>query len=197
MGVLRYFFSFEGRINRAKLWLFLLISIFWSFLILAVVVHGFDWSATLKSLKGAFDVGWETVDFSEIAWPPLNTVGAMQSIAALVLLHVVLIWASLALYAKRLHDRNKSAWWLLLYWFVPCVLSDFALWTMFTDWTGVMPLAGSVASDISLLISFWVFLELYCFGGTVGPNRFGNDPLDGGPVYCDPEKPVKGCIPKP
>ena len=38
---------------------------------------------------------------------------------------------------------------------------------------------GSVASLISLGIYIWAFVELGCFGGTEGDNRFGPDPLAG------------------
>jgi uncharacterized membrane protein YhaH (DUF805 family) len=49
-------------------------------------------------------------------------------------LYIPLLWIAFALGAKRLHDRDKSAWWLLLFG---------------------------------------------CSPGTVGPNRFGPDPLEG------------------
>src|SRR5262249_51466346 len=48
------------------------------------------------------------------------------TIAILVLLYVPLIWIGLALGAKRLHDRDKSAWWLLVFYAMPTILSTAA-----------------------------------------------------------------------
>ena len=49
-----------------------------------------------------------------------------MTIAILVLLYVPLIWIGLALGAKRLHDRDKSAWWLLVFYAMPTILSTAA-----------------------------------------------------------------------
>ena len=56
-------------------------------------------------------------------------------------------WAGLAVAAKRWHDRNKSAWWILI---------------------ELIPIIGPI----------WAIVELGFFKGTVGPNRFGPDPLE-------------------
>jgi uncharacterized membrane protein YhaH (DUF805 family) len=32
-------------------------------------------------------------------------------------------------------------------------------------------------SGIASLIGLWAFVELFCLRGTIGPNRFGPDPL--------------------
>ena len=34
---------------------------------------------------------------------------------------VLMIWITLALIIKRLHDRNKSAWCVLLFYFAPLI----------------------------------------------------------------------------
>jgi uncharacterized membrane protein YhaH (DUF805 family) len=90
-------------------------------------------------------------------------------LAALVIIYIPLIWIGLAIGAKRLHDRDKSAWWLLLFYLAPSVLS------------GAANHAGDVGFSILYLASFaitvWAFVELGCLRGTVGPNRFGPDPL--------------------
>ncbi len=43
----------------------------------------------------------------------------------LAILYLPLVWVGLALGAKRLHDRDKSAWWLLLFYFVPWLSDHF------------------------------------------------------------------------
>ncbi len=69
---------------------------------------------------------------------------------------------------KRLHDRNKSGWWLLLFYLAPGVLDAVA------RGTGG---AGMVFSIASLAISIWAIVELGCLRGTIGPNPFGPDPI--------------------
>ena len=58
----------------------------------------------------------------------------------------MLLWFQLPLYVKRLHDRNRSAWFLLI---------------------SLVPIIGGI----------WLFLEVGLRNGTIGENRFGNDPL--------------------
>ena len=84
--------------------------------------------------------------------------------------------AALANGARRLHDRNKSAWWLLLFVGVPLVLSlpaDAA--RMSSD-----PAAQGGAALLALLglpFSIWALVELGFLKGTSGPNKYGDDPL--------------------
>jgi hypothetical protein len=45
------------------------------------------------------------------------------TLTLLVILYIPLIWIGLAIGAKRLHDRDKSAWWLLVFYAAPGILS--------------------------------------------------------------------------
>ncbi len=87
----------------------------------------------------------------------------------LAILYLPLVWVGLALGAKRLHDRDKSAWWLLLFYFVPGILGTTA--DRIGGGTGIiLHIAG-------FAITVWAFVELGCLRGTVGPNQYGPDPL--------------------
>ena len=71
---------------------------------------------------------------------------------------------------KRLHDRDKSGWWLLLFYLGPTILD------------GIGRSIGGVGFAFSLgglAISIWAFVELGCLRGTAGPNQYGADPLAG------------------
>ena len=46
----------------------------------------------------------------------------LLAIAIAVAVFLALIWINLALSIKRLYDRDKSAWWLLLFYGVPSIL---------------------------------------------------------------------------
>ncbi len=70
---------------------------------------------------------------------------AMGSHVVSVLVDLVLFLPWLAVAVRRLHDVDKSGWWLLV---------------------GFIPVIGW------LLLFIWV-----CTKGTLGPNRFGPDPL--------------------
>jgi uncharacterized membrane protein YhaH (DUF805 family) len=118
-----------------------------------------------------------------VAMALLSTVLDPNSIALQVLNVVVgiaTIVVSLAIALKRLHDRNKSGWWLLLYYFFPGVLIGAAV--VF----GYMGLSDGSAGDsvisgalmiVAGLLYIWAFVELGCLRGTVGPNQYGPDPL--------------------
>jgi uncharacterized membrane protein YhaH (DUF805 family) len=74
---------------------------------------------------------------------------------------------------KRLHDRDKSGWWLLLFYVAPAVL----------DWISRLTEAFVPASLIGLVglgISVWTLVELGFLPGTDGTNHYGANPLKGG-----------------
>jgi uncharacterized membrane protein YhaH (DUF805 family) len=70
---------------------------------------------------------------------------------------------------KRLHDRDKSGWWLLLFYLVPSLLSG----------AGTSMGGSMILNLISFAISIWAIVELGFLRGTAGPNRFGPDPIPG------------------
>lgn len=82
--------------------------------------------------------------------------------AAGVLLCLLVFWMLLATTAKRLHDRDKSAWWMLIFVCVPMTIEDFG-WAF---WLVGVP------------IFVWGLIELECRRGMIGPNRWGPDPVD-------------------
>jgi uncharacterized membrane protein YhaH (DUF805 family) len=84
-------------------------------------------------------------------------------------LYIPLLWIAFALGAKRLHDRDKSAWWLLVFYVLPSSLSNLA---DSASGIGILLLLAGAA------LSIWALVELGCLRGTVGPNRFGPDPLE-------------------
>jgi uncharacterized membrane protein YhaH (DUF805 family) len=85
--------------------------------------------------------------------------------------------AAFATAARRLHDRNKSAWWLLLLLLLPVVLSIPAELASYSDDAGFKAVAALLAL-IGLPFSIWAFVELGCLKGTAGPNKYGDDPLE-------------------
>jgi uncharacterized membrane protein YhaH (DUF805 family) len=76
---------------------------------------------------------------------------------------------------KRLHDRGKSAWWLVVFYLVPVTLGQLAN----AGWFGGA--AGLVFHYILALAAFaltiWGFVDIGCLRGTAGSNTYGPDPL--------------------
>jgi uncharacterized membrane protein YhaH (DUF805 family) len=134
-----YLFGFEGRVNRAKYWLMVLISLLLGGIAVAILFG---------------------MAFSQIGWLVAG------------IFYLVLLYCSLAVGAKRLHDRNKSGWWLLVFYVLPNVLSGIG------TYTGEGAL-NAVLGLVSFAILIWAIVELGCLRGTIGPNQYGPDPLEG------------------
>ena len=151
MPLSQLLFSFSGRINRKPWWLASLAIAVIAFVILIAVAI---------MAGGAF-----------LSEDPAAILGALGGVAIVLLIVVIpLIWIGLALGAKRLHDRNKSAWWLLVFWVLPLALPYIG--SMIDSVGFIFGLAGSA-------ISIWAIVELGFLRGTVGPNQYGPDPLEG------------------
>jgi uncharacterized membrane protein YhaH (DUF805 family) len=151
-GIIGLLTSYSGRINRGKYWLAAVIYIAISILLAAL---GFIMLGNgILALSG---------DDAEGLVAGLISKGIGFFLIALI------VWIAIAISGvfvgiKRLHDRDKSGWWLVLFYLVPSVLSGLS------DQSVILPLAG-------FAISVWAFVELGCLRGTVGPNKYGPDPL--------------------
>jgi uncharacterized membrane protein YhaH (DUF805 family) len=144
MDWMDFLFGFQGRINRAKYWLFVLIS-----LIVGIL---------LSALTYVF-----------------QTIGlGMIGIIIAVIVDIAFFVAGIAVGIKRLHDRDKSGWWLLVFYLLPGILFGVGAGLAMTTGRGGISMILSLAA-FALLI--WAFVELACLRGTVGQNRYGPDPL--------------------
>ena len=84
-----------------------------------------------------------------------------------------------AVSVRRLHDRNKAWWWMLLYWVVPMLFGPSA------DGQdalipGLPPAINATLSLVSAGVSIWSLIELGFLKGAAGYNRFGPDPAGRG-----------------
>lgn len=100
---LQTFTSFQGRIPRKTFWLALIVMIVITW-ILEII------------LFSIFGVSMMSMDPN--ATPEAQAAAAEQAMSGmaipLVILILLTIWPSLAIYAKRWHDRDKSGWWTLI-----------------------------------------------------------------------------------
>jgi uncharacterized membrane protein YhaH (DUF805 family) len=163
MNFLQVLFSFHGRINRAKYWL---AALFW------VVVESVIFAILFSTLaKNIVALGAEP-SLADIVGVILSFGISIVLVFLVVLVPAFVSW--LAVGIKRLHDRDQSGWWILLFYFGPAVASALAR----NSDSGAAALILGLAS---LAISIWAFVVLACLRGTRGPNQYGPDPL-GAPV---------------
>jgi uncharacterized membrane protein YhaH (DUF805 family) len=83
------------------------------------------------------------------------------------IVYIAVIISGIAVGIKRLHDRDKSGWWLLVFYLGPSVLSGLGASTGFQVGFGIA----------SFALALWAFVELGCLRGTAGANQYGPDPL--------------------
>ena len=145
MDYVRLFFSFNGRLNRARyLAVQLALAAVWLIL----------WRKSLFDLASQ----WE-------AWA----------------VAIVMLWINTATSAKRLHDRNRSGWWVLAVLAVNRLSYVFYGLLFGLSFGTDIPVARELllvmfAVALSLLQT-WAVIELFFLIGSEGANRFGPDPL--------------------
>jgi uncharacterized membrane protein YhaH (DUF805 family) len=140
----KLFFSFRGRVSTAGYWL---VSLTW--FVAAMVAYNL----------------WTPPGTSEVP------IGANHLVDAVYILAAVPLFAScFAVVVKRLHDRNKSAWWLLLFLVCPLVMEAIA------SIDALDAALTVILMILSIAISGWAFIELGFASGTAGANRYGLEP---------------------
>jgi uncharacterized membrane protein YhaH (DUF805 family) len=79
-------------------------------------------------------------------------------------------WAFAATSVKRLHDRDKSAWWVLPFFVLPGLINQF-MDRIDNVYVGFM------LGLLSFVLATWGGIELLFFRGSRKTNRFGANPL--------------------
>lgn len=140
-------FSFHGRIGRAQ---------FWG----ANVAIGFSLTIILSIVFAGMQASFFAALTDSYVDPLTGRGGMMDQVEAMTLHAIIVVgpilfvclWIISAVAVKRLHDRDRPAWWFVAYCGV--------CW---------MPYIG-------LLAMIWYFIELGCLPGTEGANRYDAEP---------------------
>jgi uncharacterized membrane protein YhaH (DUF805 family) len=161
-----YLFGFKGRLTRGHLWQAMLVILVGMGLLAAIVAVGG------KLLGGPTLSRFNVCDIFA-AIDPETYRGLSRSDLVPAIVHVIgtplFAWVFVATCVKRLHDRGRSAWWLLPFFIIPGLLNQFA------DRVGET--SAMVAGTAMAVLHFWGFIELFCLVGNDGANRFGPAPL--------------------
>jgi len=173
-----YLFGFDGRINRAKVWLAMLVILCWMIFV-AMLILGIDamFGNPAKSIHFGINDVFGLVDPAVLraALARLRE-GKEASPAHLVLTFfhaagtLVFAWAYLATSIKRLHDRDRSGWWVVPFFVFP------GLYSQFQDRLPDSYIVFAFAL-VAFVLIIWGFVEIYCLKGTRWTNRFGPNPL--------------------
>ncbi len=150
--------GFEGRISRGMFWLTLVTLLVPSTIIYLACLHRFSagrWTAP--------DFGATRAD----TWA--------NGLALLVLL-LVLMYPSLAISTKRLHDLDLSGWWNLAY-FAPSILDAFGRLSRRYGTEKQRAALGTALNWLMLATAILYTIHLGVMPGTPGPNAYGPDPL--------------------
>ena len=107
--------------------------------------------------------------------------GALTILSPLLSVIVIPVWVALFVAGvtngvRRLHDRGKTAWWLLVFYLLPILLSLPARVASYGTPDGFQAAAAFLAL-LGLPFSIWGFVQLGCLRGTIGPNEYGDDPI--------------------
>jgi len=155
-------FSYQGRINRAKLWLAALIYgvAYW---VAYFVVYFVAYSV-------ADSVGW-IIGFAS-AFTLAKWLTGFVALVSLV--------SGICVAIKRLHDLNKSGRLLLGYGFAAGLLAIAAFYFGGFFIVGHVMVAGIISALVivsAVALFGGALVQLFCQPGTVGPNQYGPDPL--------------------
>jgi uncharacterized membrane protein YhaH (DUF805 family) len=165
-----YLFRFDGRINRAKLWLAGLIMLSGMIFLVALTI------GIIVLLSGKppaqFDIGlgdvfklFNPATYRSLSWADLPALVSKTVGSALCL------WVYLATSIKRLHDRDKRGWWIIPFVVLPGSYNTLSGWWPEDSYLDMLH------GIIAFIAYIWGFIEMYCLKGSPKTNRFGADPL--------------------
>jgi uncharacterized membrane protein YhaH (DUF805 family) len=174
-----FLFDFVGRINRARFWLSMLIIAGWMVFLSALAIgsakifgsgtvdeFGFDINDIFRLIDaGGYPSAFETIRSGNTASADYLIPLSFYAIGT-----PLFLWIYIATSIKRLHDRNRSAWWIVPFFVIPGLYGEFG---------DRLPSSYPVFA-LSLAVPvfwFWGVIEMCVLKGTMGPNRYGADPL--------------------
>lgn len=155
---LKRYADFNGRSTRREFWMWVL------FLIIVTTVLsildgmlglGGRNSYTATTLNGPGNIGYSYIAATRGGWLTM-------------LFSLTVLIPNLALSVRRLHDIDRSGWW---------ILTPIAAYGLSLGFMGGHFFIIGAAMMFLVPVAAIVLLVWFCMRGTPGPNRFGPDPL--------------------
>ena len=176
MSLFHLLFGFSGRINRGKYWLAVVLwLVFWVIALPVCLLAGFAILGT-NLVDGQLPSGSDWLE---------KSVRMAVDYVVLFIIFLTLVsvsWISaFAIGVKRLHDRNKNGWLIVLFYVVPSILAGIA--NASEQRRGSRPCSGSPLSS-SRSGAWW---SLASCAGLSAPTRMG-------PIHCKRPPPPPASI---
>ena len=151
-------FSFRGRIRRLYFWL-------------TTLVFGFAagmLTSTFQFIAETYGIGETNPDTHQ--FEPTSPLSI--AIFAVTLAN---LWVNLALSVKRLHDRDRTGWWIATMYLSVIVAVGLGFLTLMQPEGQREPLntIAIIAIIAASVLLVWLIIEIGFFRGIRGPNRFG------------------------
>lgn len=153
LTVLKQYATFKGRARRKEYWMFVLVNVS-----ISIILFGGD-----VLIRGGVE----------------RAMGATIGLSGAYGLAVLL--PSIAVQVRRLHDLDRTGWWLLM------VLVPQAVGWVFGFMQAIDPAdrwglsdpahPALVTAGILIMIGGLILFVFFCLKGTSGSNRYGPDPL--------------------
>ena len=162
---LKRYADFSGRSRRMEFWMWQLFNfiVYIGFMVLGMVLLGGGMMMVAGDPNAAATAGG----------------GALILFALYAIYGLAVIIPSIAVAVRRLHDTNRSGWWILLpivpYIVMVAGIGGAAASPDAAASGGAIVMLGMAA----LVVTALVLLVFYLLEGTKGPNRFGPDPKGG------------------
>ena len=161
---LKRYADFQGRSRRMEFWMWIL------FTFIVGLVLGFIDGILGFRLAPSSSTSFSSGGVSGFSmFSSIGILGLLWSLATLV--------PNIAVAMRRLHDTDRTGWWLLLP-VIPYVIGLVIMLAAAAGQNLGLIAIGGIFSLIGLVGAI-VLLVFYCLPGTPGPNRFGPDPLGG------------------
>lgn len=169
---LKKYATFSGRAPRAEFW--------WFFLAISVIylVLSFVFGVTIGGMAAA-----QTDPSSGV----LGMFGAAGMF--LILFWLALLIPMIAVQVRRLHDTNRSGWWIGAFYLLYVAYLVLMVGTLGSVMGAAMggadpqPNTGMFGVIMVVGLLFFIYsialLVFYCLPGTKGPNKYGEDPYGG------------------
>ena len=159
-------FSFRVRIRRLYFWL-------------TTLVFGFAagmLTSTFQFIAKTYGIGETNPDTHQF-----EPTGPLS--IAIFAVTLANLWVNLALSVKRLHDRDRTGWWIAAMYLSIIVAVGLGFLTLTQPEGQREPLntIAVIAVIAAGVLLVWLVIEIGFLRGTRGPNRFGPDPLADSP----------------
>ena len=172
---LKNYANFSGRASRAE---------FWWFFLFVMIVYVIFWIVLLAAVGATFTPGDGHVSVSPGTprQPSFAMFGAFGAAGIfMILFYLALLLPMIALQVRRLHDTDRSGWWLGVFWLMYPVYMVLLFGTSIANMqAGTIPGAGLAIGSAIFALAFFVYsivlFVFFCLRGTQGANKFGEDP---------------------